>query len=125
MKTLEALKVIEVLADGVNPFTGEVFAEDSPYQNPKVIRALHKAVEALRKTARNEKRRLNLPERAGMPWDDSESELLLKRFNAGVDISKVAKEHKRTTGAIRSQLLKLGKVPTSVSDKSTPTSAGQ
>ena len=28
MKTLEALEVIEVLADGVNPFTGEVFAED-------------------------------------------------------------------------------------------------
>ena len=113
MKTLEALEVIEVLADGVNPFTGEVFAEDSPYQNPKVIRALHKAIELLRKTAQKEKRRRNLPERVGIPWDDGESELLVKRFNAGMDISRIAKEHKRTTGAIRSQLSKLGKIPQS------------
>ena len=112
MDTLEALEVIEVLADGVNPFSGEVFAEDSPYQNPKVIRALYKAIEALRKTARSEQRRRHLPERAGLPWDDSESELLVKRFNDEADISKIAKEHKRTTGAIRSQLVKLGKIPT-------------
>jgi len=112
METLEALGVIEVLADGVNPVTGEVFAEDSPYQNPKVIRALYKAIEALRKTAQSKNRRRNMPERAGLPWEDSESELLVKRFNGGEDISKIAKEHKRTAGAIRSQLLKLGKIPT-------------
>ncbi len=125
MKTLEALEVIEVLADGVNPFSGEVFAEDSPYQNPKVIRALYKAIEALRRISQSEKRRRNLPERAGLPWDDSESELLVKRFNGEADISKIAKEHKRTTGAIRSQLLKLGKIPTSVSDKLTPAVGGR
>jgi len=112
MESHKALGIIESLADGVNPFTGEIFPEDSPYQNPEVIRALHKAVGPLEKTVQREKRRRSLPERAGEPWDDSESELLLKRFNGGVEISKIAKEHKRTTGAIKSQLLKLGKIPT-------------
>ena len=74
MENLEALEVIEALADGVNPLTGEVFADDSLYQKPKVIRALHKAIDALKRFAKFEKRRQNLPQRAGQPWDEIETE---------------------------------------------------
>ena len=33
MEDVEALKIIQALADGVNPQTGEIFSADSPYQN--------------------------------------------------------------------------------------------
>ena len=29
----EAVEIIKALADGVDPFTGEVFPPESPYQN--------------------------------------------------------------------------------------------
>ena len=105
MKTLEALEVIEVLADGVNPFTGEVFAEDSPYQNPKVIRALHKAIEALSK----KKQKKNRPALAGSKWSDEESQLLAREFDSGMPIHKIAGKHQRTKVAIAARLVRIGK----------------
>ena len=40
MENSKALRIIKILADGVDPTTGEVFDQNSPYQNPDVIRAL-------------------------------------------------------------------------------------
>ena len=46
MDISEARAIIKTLAKGVDPFTGEVFAEDSPYNHPQVIRALFAAHDA-------------------------------------------------------------------------------
>ena len=40
MKIEEATDIVTILANGVNPLTGEAFPSDSPYQHPQVIRAL-------------------------------------------------------------------------------------
>ncbi len=40
MELEEAKDVVEALANGVDPVTGEVFAEDSPCNDPRIIRAL-------------------------------------------------------------------------------------
>jgi hypothetical protein len=106
----EALKIVKVLADGIDPYTGEVLSADGPYQNPQTVRALFIAADALERIAKSKARRRDLPERAGRPWDEDESKLVIKRFDEGADITEIAKEHKRTTGAIRSQLLRLGRI---------------
>ena len=47
MERSNALRIINSLANGVNPATGEIFAADSPYQHPDTVRALFEAVRAL------------------------------------------------------------------------------
>ena len=51
-----------------------------------------------------------LPERAGSPWRDDEESRLLSEFDSGLSIAEIAENHKRTEGAIRSRLKKLGKI---------------
>jgi len=111
MKEMGALKIIQALADGVNPYTGEVLPTDSVLQNPQIIRALFTAIEALKAEMKRQERTRNLPQRAGQPWTEQELSLLGKRFDQGLSISDIAREHKRTSGAIKAQLERLGKIP--------------
>ena len=106
MDEKQALEIVKMLADGIDPTTGEVFPADSPYQNADIVRALHKAAEALEIS----KRKMSLPARAGKPWDKSESSSLIEQFDKRIEIVELAKIHQRTRGAIRSQLKKLGKI---------------
>jgi hypothetical protein len=87
-----------------------VFPPDSPYQNPQVIRALFSALTALEGKREYRQSKRNLPENAGKPWDPSEDELLCKRFDVGLSVGEMAREHKRTEGAIRARLVRLGKI---------------
>ena len=110
MEITKALGIIRTLADGIDPYTGEVYFATSPYQNPETVRALFTAINALEIAQKKEKRKRALPDRAGQPWDDEETSRLIKKFEDGVPINELAVEHKRTKGAIVSQLIKLGKV---------------
>ena len=47
MDKSEGIKILKQLADGIDPYTGEVFPEDSPYQHPRTARALFYAVMTL------------------------------------------------------------------------------
>ncbi len=47
MEKFEASQILQGLADGIDPDTGEVFPDDSPYQRPKTIRALFVAIRAI------------------------------------------------------------------------------
>ena len=42
-----ARQIIDTLAQGIHPVTGEAMPEDSPYNAPPVIRALHAVSRAL------------------------------------------------------------------------------
>jgi hypothetical protein len=113
MQAAEALKIIEALADGVDPNTGEVLPEGSPYQHPQIVRALHTAAAALQKRVDAERRSRRLPGNAGKAWNDAEDKQLTQGFETGTDIAQLAKQHKRTRGAIQSRLERLGKIPAS------------
>ena len=52
METDRAIEIVQRLADGVDPFTGERFPSDSPYQQAGTVRALHLALEGLTKLRR-------------------------------------------------------------------------
>lgn len=47
MDEANALEIVQRLADGVDPDTGEVFDADSPYQQPDTIQTLQTAIAAL------------------------------------------------------------------------------
>ncbi len=93
------IEVLEQLAAGVDPATGEVFPPDSPYQQAVVIRALYFALTELKVLADKGKQ--------GQPWTTEEDSFLSKAFNGGSKISQLAKLHGRSYGAIKARLIKL------------------
>ena len=110
MHTSDALKIIQALADGVDPITGETLPDSNPCQHPQVVRALFVAVTALEKIEDRQKRNSLLPSNAGKPWDADEDKRLCVSFDAGMPIGQLAKRHQRTYGSIQSRLVKLGKI---------------
>lgn len=104
MDIVRAREIVRYLIDGVDPTTGELFAPDSPYHSPEVIRALLRLWE---ETSPAESRR-KLPRNAGKPWPEMEDEKLRDEFASGLRISDIAREHGRTYGAIESRLEHLG-----------------
>lgn len=110
MDTVTALETLRALADGVDPFTGESYPMQSPYQHPQVIRALFQAIYALQVLRQREKRTAAMPEKAGVSWTAEEDERLVAKAQAGVPLDQLAREHQRTRHSIHSRLSKLGKV---------------
>ena len=110
MNTQEAAEILRALADGVDPFTGEIFPDDSPYQKPQVIRALFLALSVMEGVPKGRKVKRVLPENAVKPWEQAEDELLSTEFDAGTPVDEIARRHKRTEGAIRARLVRIGKI---------------
>ena len=47
MEREQALRILNALANGVHPATGEQFGSDSPYQHPDTVRALYESIRAM------------------------------------------------------------------------------
>ncbi len=105
-----AKELLEMLADGVDPRTGEVLSDGDSCNQPDVIRALHLAVVVLEKAEKAEKREKNLPENAGKPWSQEADDRLIQMFEEGFSNKDICNEFKRTEGAIASRLARLGKI---------------
>lgn len=103
-----AKELISVLADGVDPLTGEVLEDDHLCNKPEIIRAMHVVLEELKK--RPKKRPENLPENAGKPWTKDDDEELCRMFDDGMDREFICDHFKRTPGGIASRLVRLGKI---------------
>lgn len=107
----KALAIVSALADGVNPYTGEVFEPDSPYQAADVIRALYIAVRAMELTgSKASSNRARLPANAGKPWTEQEDRELLEKFDAGQSVAQLAEVHDRTLAGIQARLERHGRV---------------
>lgn len=101
-----AREIIRILADGVDPATGEILPKESVYNSPEVIRALFTMLEV---TAQPKADNMPLPnQNAGKPWTDIEDDKLCDEFAAKMKIADIAKEHGRTYNAIESRLDYLG-----------------
>jgi hypothetical protein len=111
MEEARALTIVTALASGVNPLTGELFATDSPYQSPDVIRALYIAVRALEAAGRRRTRGPGAASsNAGKPWSDDEDRQLLSAFDNGQPLAELVQAHGRTRGGIQARLIRHGRL---------------
>lgn len=113
MELQVARQIIDTLAQGIHPVTWEAMPDDSPYNAPPVIRALHAVARALAgepAAAETAKRRTPLPPNAGKKWTPQEDAALETAFDAGIPIKQVAQELGRTGFAVEQRLVKLGKI---------------
>ena len=110
MNETQALHIVESLANGVDPETGEVYPPESPYQRAHIVRALFVARQALEKATETERRRQNLPANTGKPWSSEEDDRLATAFHEGRSMIELARAHERTRGSIQARLVKLGKI---------------
>ncbi|MCL1048858.1 hypothetical protein L2755_04340 [Shewanella abyssi] len=115
------LKIIEALANGINPLTGEALPEESPYNSPEIIRALFSTLEFIKYPAKKQpkvKKTLEqkqaenlengLPKNAGLPWTEEQKNNIAEQFKIGKLVSVLAVEFERTNGSINSELKKQG-----------------
>ena len=111
MTPQEAKRVIESLARGVDPETGEVLPDDNPIHSPNVIRALFLAANALSADpVKNTRSKAPKPEQTGKSWSATEEEQLLTGFDSGVDVGALAERHHRTAGGIKARLARHGRL---------------
>ena len=113
MEKTAALQIIQQLANGTDPHTGEVFRADSPYQHPDTVRALFFALRELNgQTAPRQSAggSHTAPQNAGKAWSPDEDQALAAAFDAGTQIPELATRHQRSRFAIEARLAKLGKI---------------
>ncbi len=119
MERLQTLTILNALANGVHPATGEQFPADSPYQHPDTVRALFSAVRALEgdrgesPTPATKPRATSGTANLGSRWTTEEEQRLAAAFDAGKRVSELAALHGRSVAAIEARLLKLGKIDAS------------
>ena len=111
------LKILNALANGVHPATGEKFGADSPYQHPDTVRALFEAMRAVEggsAPAADAERKPPLPQSgAGSRWTPEEDERLAAAFDSGQSVDALARAHSRSRAAIEARLVRLGKMDAS------------
>ncbi len=115
-------EIIQALADGIDPYTGEQFPPDSPYQRADTVRALYTILEA----AEDKTRRIPAGPRqidpdkpmAGGKWTEEEEQRLRDAYAAHKPITEIATDHGRTPGAISSRLVRLGLIEDTPANRS-------
>ena len=118
MEIDKAKEIVSLLAYGIDPTTGEVLPDDSPYNHPSVIRALFSVIGGVEvpkkkiKQSVEEKQTQNMasgrPKNAGLPWTEELREKVARIFKNGTPIDELAEYFERTSGAILSQLMHQG-----------------
>jgi hypothetical protein len=109
MELQTAREIVDTLARGIHPVSGEVMPEDSPYNEPQVIRALFTVSQALGSAAPAKPRR-ELPPNAGKPWSPDDDSRLAAAFDAGQTLDQLPAAFGRTRHSVEARLVKLGRL---------------
>jgi hypothetical protein len=117
MEKEQTLRILNALANGVHPATGEKFAADGPYQHPDTVRALFEAMRAVEGgsfSAPAPERKPAFPQSgSGSRWSTEEEERLAGGFDSGRTVDELARAHNRSRAAIEARLVRLGKMDAS------------
>lgn len=109
-----ARQIIDTLAQGIHPVTGEAMPDDSPYNAPPVIRALHAVSRALERCSAeltDRPARQERPNNGGKGWSRREDAALEASFDAEIRVKDIARELGRTALDVERRLVHLGKIP--------------
>lgn len=108
MEIIRAKEILEVLADGVNPITGEILPECDSCNQAEVVRALHTVLKSLE----SDSKKLPKPQvkNAGKPWTGDDENTLCRMFDTGCTKNEMANHFQRSPGAIAARLVRLGRI---------------
>ena len=108
MDILRAKELLTILADGINPITGELLSKEDSCNQVEIVRALHTVLHHLTISERETQK--SQPENAGKPWTAEQDSTLSQMFDAGYSNEAICIYFKRTTGSIASRLVKIRKI---------------
>ena len=108
MEVETAKKLLTVLANGINPITGEVLPETDSCNQVEIVRALNTVLRYL--DNQPQKSTKPSPDNAGKPWTVEDEEALSHMFDQGCTQKDICSYFKRSPGAIAARLVKLGKI---------------
>lgn len=114
-----ARQVIEMLAQGIHPVTGERMPQDSPYNAPQVIRALFTVSMALQAPPpapvpvvhKVSRKPAEAPANAGKPWSPADDAAVVLSFDSGEPLKELATRLGRTQFSVEQRLVKMPPAP--------------
>ena len=104
MDLQRAKEIIENLADGINPLTGEVLSDNDSCNQVDVVRAFYAILNHLDE----KKPKKNLPANAGKPWTKEDEDLLVSLYRSGTPKREICKTMQRTESGVAARLVHLG-----------------
>ncbi len=107
MELSTAKQILSLLADGIDPETGEILPEDSVCNQPEVIRALHFALDCLSHQKQRRKTGISYANQ-GKAWTAEEESLLARLFRKGESNAQIQMELQRSESAVSARLVRLG-----------------
>jgi len=105
MDRQQVIGVLESLANGTDPSTGARIPSET-FHSAETVRALFTAASLLKGAHGGNTKFVA----AGTPWSSEEDSRLTQEFDGGMSIAQIALQHGRTSHAITSRLVKLGKI---------------
>ena len=105
MDIQRAKELLKILADGIDPLTGEVLPDDHLCNKGEIVRALNCVVAELSRMSKR-----NLPKNNGQPWTEELDRELCRLYDGGMKKKDLCAHFGRSSGAIDSRLARLGKV---------------
>ena len=120
----EHLRILNNLARGIDPATGEPLPDNTTYHSQDVVRALLWVIAEIKEHAPRtdpipprsddttmRKRKRDNPPRSGLPWSHEECDMLKILFSEGRDIAAIAKGHGRSELACVTRLVAIDAIP--------------
>lgn len=98
-----AKEIIAVLAEGIDPTSGEVLPYDHVCNKGEIVRALYVALDAMEAKPKRKQ-----PENAGKPWTKDDENLLINLYRSGASKQDLCTTFQRTATSIAARLVHLG-----------------
>lgn len=110
MTIAEASRIVDALARGLDPDTGENIEDGHILRRPSVILALRAASKSIAFIQQRDEESESGPRNAGRAWTEPEDRRLLQEFDGGESLEGLALLHDRSAAGIAARLVRLHRI---------------